>query len=441
MWRNDGKDGYKDKQGVGFEAQEADGCRRHVRKSDLEAVRVLREVSKTIKVRLLEPNKNKEVELALTLEAFREACSIFVRALEEAGVEGSKTKLRKCLNGDVYRKVREETKLPTVLTQNAADVAIEAYRSYKDRKKKHKKASLPSFEKMRSFRLDKRGFRLIDSDNRYRFLISLRLITKRVVVPLEALEEHYPYRMLDEVMRGEWEVGSVTVVKKKDGWWAHITITKKAEVAEITEDSTPVAVDVGTVNLAVVSTPGTVLFFDGREWWHRRRRWRELRRKLQKERKFRAIKKMGDKERRYNTNLAHKISRAIVKVAAREKNPVIVMEYLTNIRDDMDFSREQNYRNHGWFFRKLQTFIEYKATEMGIPVCYVSSAWTSATCPRCGDAHPKNRDRRRHRYKCQYCGYELNDDLIAARNIARLFKQVASGYTPGVTGRMTRPQG
>ena len=71
----------------------------------------------------------------------------------------------------------------------------------------------------------------------------------------------------------------------------------------------------------------------------------------------------------------------------------------------------------------------------------MSSAWTSATCPRCGDAHPKNRDRRRHRYKCQYCGYELDDDLIAARSIARLFKRVASGYTPGVTGCMLSPKG
>ena len=52
---------------------------------------------------------------------------------------------------------------------------------------------------------------------------------------------------------------------------------------------------------------------------------------------------MGDKERRYNIDLAHKISRMIVEIAAREKNPVIVMEYLTNIRDAMDFSREQNY--------------------------------------------------------------------------------------------------
>jgi len=399
-------------------------------------------VTKTVKVRLLEPNRNKEAALEATLEAFREACILFVKALEGAKADGSKQKLRRYLNGGIYRKVRDETKLPAVLVQNAADVAIEAYLSYKDRKKKRRKTSLPDFRRMRSFRVDKRGFNLIDSDNKYRFLISLRLINGRVVVPLEALDRHYPYKMLDEVLRGAWSLGSVTIIKKRKRkrkeWWIHITISKEVEV-EIPDDPTPVGVDIGTVNLAVVSTLSTVLFFSGREWWHRRQRWKEMREELQRERRFRAIKRLGDKERRYNIDLAHKISRAIVESAKKEKNPVIVMEDLTNIRDDMDFSKEQNYKNHGWFFRRLQSFIAYKAIEAGIPVFFVSPEWTSATCPKCGDADPKNRDRKRHIYKCQYCGYELNDDLVAARNIARLFKQVASDYMSDVMGCMTQP--
>jgi len=83
--------------------------------------------SQTVKVRLLEPNRNKETALDATLEAFRDACTHFIRALEEAKADGSKRKLRRLLNGEIYRKVRDETKLPTVLVQNAADVAIEAY--------------------------------------------------------------------------------------------------------------------------------------------------------------------------------------------------------------------------------------------------------------------------------------------------------------------------
>ena len=101
-------------------------------------------------------------------------------------------RLRRLLNGEIYHKVRDETKLPAVLVQNAADIAIEAYLSYKDKKKKRRKASLQNFRRMKSFRVDKRGFNLIDSDNKYRFLISLRLLAGRVLIPLEALDEHYP---------------------------------------------------------------------------------------------------------------------------------------------------------------------------------------------------------------------------------------------------------
>jgi len=399
-------------------------------------------VTKTVKVRLLEPNRNKEAALEATLEAFIEACTLFIRALEGAKADGGKQKLRRLLNGEIYHKVRDETKLPTVLVQNAADVAIEAYLSYKDKKKKRRKASPPDFRRMKSFRVDKRGFKIIDSDNKYRFLISLRLLTERVIIPLEALDGHYPYKMLDELMKGEWSLGSVTIIKRrkrgKKEWWVHITISKEVEI-EIPDDPTPIGIDMGAVNLAVVSTPSAVLFFSGRGWWHRRRRWKEIRERLQKERRFRAIKKLGDKERRYNIDLAHKISRAIVEAAKKEKNPVIVMEDLTNIRDDIDFSSEENYKNHGWFFHRLQSFIAYKAIEARIPVFLVDPEWTSATCPKCGDAHPKNRNRRRHIYKCQYCGYTLNDDLVAARNIARLFKQVASDYMSDVMGCMTQP--
>ena len=388
-------------------------------------------VTKTIKVRLLNPNRNKLEELEETLSAYSQACNIFIQHLN------GKKPARKLLNGETYRKVREETGLPTVLAQNARDVAIEAMKSYNSKKGKK---SIPDFSKCKSFRLDERGFRIIyKPNNRYQFLISLRLKNRRVVLPLECLPSHYPFKLLKEVMDGEWKVGCVTVVKKRNGWWVHISISKEVVVKEPTPQSTPIAVDLGTVNLAVVSTPDTVRFFSGREWWHRRRRWKKIREKLQKQRKFRAIKKLGDKERRYNIDLAHKISREIVNIAEQYPNPVIVMEDLTNIRDRMDFTREQNYRNHGWFFRRLQSFIEYKAKEKSIPVVYLPPEWTSATCPKCGDANPKNRNRRKHEYHCHYCGYTLNDDLVGARNLIRLFKHVASGYMSGVTGCMTQP--
>jgi len=389
------------------------------------------EVTKTIKVRLLEPNKNKVDELKETLSAYSQACNIFTQHLN------GKKPTRKLLNGETYRKVREETGLPAVLVQNARDVAIEAKKSYNSR---NEKKSIPDFSRCKAFRLDERGFRIIRQlDNKYQFLISFRLKNRRIILPLECLPFHYPFKMLKEVIEEEWKVGCLTVVKKGSGWWIHFSISKEVVTGEPTLQSTLIAVDMGTVNLAVVSTPDTVRFFSGREWWYRRRRWKKIRERLQKQRKFKAIKKLGDKERRYNTDLAHKISREIIGIAEQYLNPVIVMEGLTNIRDRMNFTREQNYKNHAWFFRRLQSFVEYKAKEKGIPTVYLPPEWTSTTCPRCGDANPANRNRKRHEYHCHYCGYTLNDDLIGARNLIRLFNHVASGYMSGVMGCMIQP--
>lgn len=404
--------------------------RRNIRRNNTEVNRVM-EITKTIKVRLLEPNRNKVEELKETLRSYSQACNMFIHYLQ-----GKKLR-RSMLNGDVYKEVRSRTGLPTVLVQNARDVVIEAMKSYR---KKRGKKSIPDFTGMKSFRLDNRGFRIIyKPENRYQFLISMRLKNRRVTLPLECLPSHYPHKMLKEVIEGKWKVRSITVVKKRNGWWIHIPVSREVKIREVTANSTPIGVDLGAVNLAVVSTPDRVKFFSGREWWHRRRRWKRIRKRLQKQRKFRAIKKLGDKERRYNIDLAHKISREIVKIAEKYKNPVIVMEDLTNIRDRMDFTREINYKNHGWFFRRLQKFIEYKAKEKGIPVVYLPPEWTSATCPRCGDANPKNRNRKKHEYRCHYCGYTLNDDLIGARNLIRLFKNMASGYMSGAMGCMTQP--
>jgi len=70
---------------------------------------------------------------------------------------------------------------------------------------------------------------------------------------------------------------------------------------------------------------------------------------------------------------------------------------------------------NSWAFRQLQNFIEYKALEQGIAVVYVDPHYTSQTCSRCGHINKNNRNGLK--FACKTCGYELNADLNAARNI------------------------
>jgi len=70
---------------------------------------------------------------------------------------------------------------------------------------------------------------------------------------------------------------------------------------------------------------------------------------------------------------------------------IVVMEKLTGIRNKAKHRKSQNGDFHSWAFRKLQSFIEYKALEKGIPVVYVNPKNTSKTCPRCGHTDKANR--------------------------------------------------
>ncbi|MGC8691756.1 MAG: zinc ribbon domain-containing protein [Thermoplasmata archaeon] len=64
-------------------------------------------------------------------------------------------------------------------------------------------------------------------------------------------------------------------------------------------------------------------------------------------------------------------------------------------------------------------FIEYKAEDTGKIVVYVNTKHTSQKCSKCGYIDKNNRYG--SVFKCKNCGYELNADLNASRNIEVFF--------------------
>ena len=63
---------------------------------------------------------------------------------------------------------------------------------------------------------------------------------------------------------------------------------------------------------------------------------------------------------------------------------------------------------HGWSFAQLQSFIEYKAAWLGIPVVFVKADYTSQCCSKCGYIKKSNRNGRK--FKCKKCGQPLAID-------------------------------
>jgi len=371
-------------------------------------------VHKTIKVKIFNPTQVKRQ----FLELIRENSIIlnqYISRIEELGTT-SKSKIHK----ETYHELRKSSPLPAAILQTSRDKAVEAYKSYRSKKRNRRKTSIPKFKNITPVRLDKRTIKIIETDNKLKYFASIHTQDGRICVPL--LGRKYQYKYIKKALAGELELGSTELHYIRDNFYLYFTVKKEIEIPTPNRSFTPVAVDIGLVNLAVSVTPSEVRFFNGRMTQHKRDRYAKVRRSLGKRKKLRKIKEIQGKEQRYIRDINHKISSAILEQAKRLGNPVVVLENLKNIREKIGFSRKMNRRLHNWNFRQLQDFIHHKAEWEGIPVVYLDAKYTSRTCPRCGDARLSNRKRNKHIYKCHHCGYQLNDDLIGAINLSRNFR-------------------
>ena len=200
------------------------------------------------------------------------------------------------------------------------------------------------------------------------------------------------------------------------------------EVVEpkLKSDGDVMGIDLGIKCPAVSQcSDGSVKFYgNGRKNKYMRRHYSYLRKKLQTSKKITAVKRINDKEQRIMRDIDHKLSHDIIKTAVAHNVKVIKLEQLQNIRSTTRKSRKNNHSLHTWSFYRLAQFIEYKARLAGISVEYVNPAYTSQTCPICGDIHHAT-DRT---YVCK-CGFHMHRDLLGAMNICNSTEFVGNRQT------------
>ncbi len=214
-------------------------------------------------------------------------------------------------------------------------------------------------------------------------------------------------------------LGLMRIIEKSGKWYAQISLEVPTE--EIQRDHI-MGIDLGlkVPAVAVTSTGKTRFLGNGRQNKYIRRKYQQRRRKLGKLKKLSAIRKLGNKEQRWMKDQNHKISRQIINIAIQEGVSIIKLERLANIRITARTSRKNAKNLHSWTFYQLQQFISYKANLAGIQVVEVNPAYTSQTCPACGDKN-KAKDRK---YECP-CGFKTHRDRVGAINI--MYQPVADG--------------
>jgi putative transposase len=167
-----------------------------------------------------------------------------------------------------------------------------------------------------------------------------------------------------------------------------------------------------TRHIAVCATTDGKVMKLGKKAPHIHRKYKQTRKALQKQKKFRKIKSIKNRESRITRDINHKISRAIVTLA-KEGKYAIKLEKLTGIRKKKQ-GRSLNGIKSNWSFYQLEQFIGYKAKLLGVPVHYVASEYTSQTCARCGRLGTRDKKS----FSC-ICGNVEHADVNAAFNIAK----------------------
>ncbi len=122
------------------------------------------------------------------------------------------------------------------------------------------------------------------------------------------------------------------------------------------------------------------------------------------------------KIRNIHKELGNQVATRIVTAAIFHGASIIKVE-------DLSWSKPRSKQQVGnflstwqvhWFFSQVQSKIKCIARKVGIRVVYVDAHHTSQRCSRCGEVGKRSRKR----FTCPHCGFSLDSDLNASREIA-----------------------
>ncbi|MFB6235982.1 MAG: RNA-guided endonuclease InsQ/TnpB family protein [Halopenitus sp.] len=313
----------------------------------------------------------------------------------------------------LYSDLREDRELQAQLVQAAIRRAVEAVKGVVERWKKGQRVSRPTFTA-----------ETMDYDTRsatfYRNNVSVATVEGRAelsfVLPTDSPTPYERYVLSDDY---EFRESTLRYDAVDDEFYLHISTRRiDGNDAEVTTDTghpdqTVLGIDLGVNSLAVSST-GT--FWQGDDYDHWCREFEKRRGEMQQrgtQAAHKTLLRLGKREEAWRKQYIHTVANELVSEAVENDCDVIAFEDLTDIRERLP----QAKWHHVWAFRRLVEYVEYKAPERGVSVEQVEPSHTSQRCSRtdCGFTHEDNRHG--EHFECQKCGYEVNADYNAAKNI------------------------
>ena len=332
---------------------------------------------RTLKIKLDRSN-----ELIQTSKLWNAACQ-YVIDYRFAVHDYNKTRL----NGAAYKDLRNKyPTLPSALHQTARDQASDMLKRLRFEKKPFK---CP----LGAVRFDIRTMKVFLESGYCKLITAFGRL-------------RYDFRLADYYQKyATWKVMNAQLKFTRNA--CYLNVQEKQPDPEPMIKDTRISVDLGINNIAVCSDN---TFWQSGPVKAVRGKYQYLRSKLQStgtRSAKRKLRELSGRERRFRTDVNHNIANWIVSKPYDQ----IALEDLTNIKND-----KKNKKLGKWSFAELRNAIEYKATAIGKKVIAINPRYTSRTCSRCGFQKKENRNGRT--FKCKSCGFQVDADINASRNIA-----------------------
>jgi IS605 OrfB family transposase len=330
------------------------------------------------------------IKIKIENEDLRETAEQYFKAYcfcIDKGMELHTSNKKKIHNATYFQLRKIHPNLPSALLQTIRDVACENLKAVKLESK--------PIPKNKFIRYDKRTFSYKNG------IVSISTINGR-----QKFQINLP-KFADKY--SEWNCKAGTVVLRNGQTWMNMIFNKDIEMKE---PKTFLGIDRGIKNIAVCSDNE---FYNSKRLKSIKGKYKHMKSELQSKgtrSAMRKLKKLSGRERRFVRDVNHCLSKEI----ANKPYDCFVLEDLKKIPRNK--GKRFNGKLGNWSYNELGRFVEYKTEEHGKMTIKIDPRHTSQMCSNCN--HTERSNRKGRQFKCRKCGFELDADLNASRNIANL---------------------
>jgi len=339
--------------------------------------------------------------------SFMETCSEIFNLYVDWAFKNKTYSKQKCHEA-LYFVLREQyPEIPSGMIQTIRDVAMEAVKAQKFKRKPYKKKHSSIRYDLRTMTM--RGNLLSFSDGKHRSKCLINI----------------PDHFKDIFENWKFCGGSIIYEKGQKQFYANLIY--KTETPEPIVNEEVIGIDRGIYNLVVLSN-GEII--DSKIVRDHQRKCLYNRKKIQAKGTKSAkkkLRKLSGSEMRFSKDINHCISKKL----ANYNCGTFVLEDLKGIRKQKSYSKKANKWLSSWPFFQFDMFLTYKCESVGKKVVKVDPKYTSQQCSNCGKIEKSSRNK--SIYHCIHCGHHQHADINAAINIK-------NKYILSVTSKMSTEQ-